>query len=54
MKVRLTYTVDVNPEKWMDSYGVAKDDVREDVRAYMRNLIQQCAAAEESDLEVID
>jgi hypothetical protein len=52
MKIRLTYTVDVDPETWSNSFGVAREDVREDVRDYFRNLIQQCAAAEETGLEL--
>jgi hypothetical protein len=54
MKIRLSYTVDIDPELWERAYGVGKDEIREDVRSYMRNLIQQCAAAEETDLTIVD
>jgi hypothetical protein len=53
VKVRLEYTVDVDPEDWVRAFGVAREDVRDDVRDYMRNLIQQCAAAEETGLEIV-
>lgn len=54
MKVRLEFTVDVDPEAWTLAFGVkGSSEIREDVRAYMRNLIQQCAAAEETDMEVL-
>lgn len=54
MKVRLEFTVDINPEEWTRAFGVAgASEIRQDVREYMRNLIQQCAAAEETSLEVL-
>lgn len=33
MKIRVTVTLDVDPATWADEYGVARDEVRADVRA---------------------
>jgi hypothetical protein len=39
VKVRVTFTVDVDPEAWSLNYGTGTDpaDVREDVRRYVEN-----------------
>jgi len=37
MKIRVTVTVDVNPEVYREAYGV--EDVREDVRRYVPQLV---------------
>ncbi len=54
MKIRLTYTVDVDPEMWKQAFGIDRSELREDVHAYFRNLIQQSAASEETELEVVN
>lgn len=54
MKVRIGFTVDVDPELWALAFGVeGAAEIREDVKDYMRNLIQQCAAAQETDLTIV-
>lgn len=42
MKVRITHTVDVDPEAWAQEYGVEREDaaVRADVRIYFTGLIE--------------
>ncbi|MFJ5103230.1 hypothetical protein [Streptomyces sp. NPDC088554] len=42
MKVRMTFTVDVDPEQWCEQFGVATHaEVRDDVRSYYLNQLQQ-------------
>jgi hypothetical protein len=39
MKVRITLTVEIDPEAWTLNYGVAgAPDIRADVRAYIADL----------------
>jgi hypothetical protein len=52
MKVNLDITVDVDPEAWTTTYGQNKS-VREDVKEYLVNQIQQSPPAEECDLKVV-
>lgn len=40
MKVRVTTTVDIDPEAWASEFGVDKADVREDVRVYFNGIVQ--------------
>jgi hypothetical protein len=37
MKVRVTITLDIDPDAWALEYGCDVDEVREDVRAYVTN-----------------
>lgn len=37
MRVRVSFVVDVDVEAWMSEYGVAREDVRDDVRTYIEN-----------------
>ncbi|MGV9659156.1 hypothetical protein ACWDR5_19590 [Streptomyces koyangensis] len=53
MKIRLTFTVEVDPEEWMKTYGGERSDVRSDVHSYFRAQIQQSPAAEETGLEIV-
>ena len=41
MKVRVTITVDVDPERWNANYGTGTDpkDVREDVKRYVEGTV---------------
>ena len=34
MKIRITETIEIDPEKWATEFGLDKDEVREDVKAY--------------------
>lgn len=40
MKVRITTTVEVDPDAWAADFGVDRKEVRDDVRAYFSNWIQ--------------
>lgn len=53
VKIRLTFTVDIDPDEWVRSYGVERSDVRSDVYSYFRTQIQGSPAAEETGLEII-
>ena len=35
MKVKIEFTVDIDPEAWAEEYGLARGDVREDVKAWV-------------------
>ena len=41
MKIKVTQTVDVDPELWAEAYGVEESKVREDVKAYFSNYCQE-------------
>lgn len=52
MKVRVTLTIDVDRESWSTIYGTTEgaNEVRDDVRSYVLNQIQQSAAADEGGI----
>ena len=52
MKVRVTLSLNVDPEAWDLAYGTGTDAaaVREDVKSYVVTYIQQSAAAEEDGI----
>lgn len=35
VKIRVSFTVDIDPEAWATEYGVAPEDVRTDVQSYL-------------------
>lgn len=37
MKVRISFTVDIDVDAWMMNYGVESGDVRKDVQVYVEN-----------------
>ncbi len=39
MKIRIEFTVDVDPKAWIENYGVADDEVRDDVKGYCQDHI---------------
>lgn len=41
MKVRVSFTVDIDPSAWTDIYGVSDSDVRADVQGYAREIVLQ-------------
>ena len=56
MKVRITLTVEVNPDTWEQTYGVDKTNrkaLREDVVAYCLGSISESAAANEGAMEIV-
>ena len=42
MKVRIAVTVEVDVHGWVMDYGVHRDDVRDDVRTYVENVVREC------------
>lgn len=47
MKIRVTFTVEVDAEEWCEYYGVAThSEVRESVRSYYLNEARQAHPAE--------
>ena len=50
MKIRVVLTVEVDPQAWKDEYG--NDNVREDVRTYALNAVQQSSGMIETDASV--
>lgn len=50
MKIRVTLSLEVDPEMWQLIYGngyPGAAEVRGDVRDYVLNAVQQCPAAQE-------
>ncbi|MFI1104197.1 hypothetical protein [Streptomyces melanogenes] len=47
MKVRITITLDVDADAWAFDYGLSPQDVREDVKDYVGNLIASSHHVEE-------
>jgi hypothetical protein len=45
IKVRVTVTVTVDPERWELMYG-GQDDLRDDVKSYVREAVQQSNAGD--------
>lgn len=41
MKVRLTMTVEVDPEAWATEYGIDLKEVRKDVQGYFSSYAQE-------------
>lgn len=54
MKVKIELTLDVNPESWGEDYGSeGVAEVRQDVKEYVRNVVQNTEAALRWDYVVI-
>jgi hypothetical protein len=43
MRVRVSLTIELNPEDWMLAFGIERAGVREDVKNYVTNLVQSSA-----------
>lgn len=43
MKIRITVTLDINPDAWESNYGINRDELREDVRSHYAELCTQAA-----------
>lgn len=61
MKIRVTLTIDVDPQKWADGPGgtvvwengdYRLSSIREDVRVYIRDLVKHSSVAEETEATV--
>jgi hypothetical protein len=46
MKVRLTITLDVDPEAWVRDYGCEPSEVRDDVKSYVAGFVAESPAWE--------
>lgn len=42
IKVRIAVTVEVDMHGWIMDYGTHRDDVREDVKTYVENVVREC------------
>ena len=38
MKIKIEFTVDVNPDAWELNYGTNRNEVRDDVKGYIKNI----------------
>ena len=41
MKIKLSETVNIDPQAWADEYGIQLEDVKADVRVYFTNWCQE-------------
>jgi hypothetical protein len=56
MKVRMTITVEVDPETWEQNYGIDKADrkrLRQDVEAYCFSCVADSEAAINGSMEAV-
>jgi hypothetical protein len=44
MKIKLSITVEVDAEAWIDEYGLPSDEVRADVLSWAKNTLNESAA----------
>ena len=44
MKIRITVTVDIDPESYMHEYGVAQSEIREDVKYHAESVLRETFA----------
>jgi hypothetical protein len=51
MKIRVTLTIEVDPEAWTLAYGTEPEDLREDVKTYVLGTVAECAAAREGGIQ---
>lgn len=43
MKVRVSFTIEVNVEGWMMDYGIPRNEVREDVKSFVLTQLQEAS-----------
>ena len=39
MKIKIEFTVDVDPEAWELNYGTSRNEIRNDVKGYVENIV---------------
>lgn len=44
MKIRITQTVNIDPAAWALEYGLERNEVRDDVKSYFENWLQEHVA----------
>ena len=40
MKIKISYTLEVDPQEWADEYRIDKSEVRDDVKTYFTDSYQ--------------
>jgi hypothetical protein len=40
IKIRIQFTVEIDPDAWTLAYGVEKHEIRDDVKSYIKNMVQ--------------
>lgn len=43
MRVKVTATVEIDPDLWASEYGIERAEVREDVKNYYANILARLA-----------
>ena len=41
MKIKVTVTLDVDPEAWVLNYGIERAEVRDDVKTYFEHVCRE-------------
>ena len=44
MRVKITVTLDIDPQAWMDTYDVSRTEVRADVNEWALHLLRAAAS----------
>jgi len=39
MKIKIEFTVDVDPEAWELNYGTSRNEIRDNVKDYVLNIV---------------
>jgi hypothetical protein len=53
MKVRIVLTVEVDVAAYAHEYGLATEEVREDVKTYVNQAVGECPAAQAGLLRLL-
>jgi hypothetical protein len=40
MRVRISFTVEIDPDAWASEYGIDREDVRRDVHTYVEGSVR--------------
>lgn len=46
-KVSISLTIEVDQDAWSETYGDERPEIRDAVKAYVLNLVQECSASDE-------
>jgi hypothetical protein len=41
MKIKCSFTVEVDPEDWAEAFGLERSEVRKDVQTYLARIAQE-------------
>ena len=39
MKIKIEFTVNVDPDAWELNYGTGRNEIRDDVKGYVQNIV---------------